>query len=45
MVEWYTRKGETHKAIKELVGNLENDKEYYVRKAVVWINRNFKKGR
>ncbi len=45
MVEWYTRKGETHKAIKELVRNLGNDKEYYVKKAVVWINRNFKKGR
>ena len=45
MVEWYTRKGEWHKAIKELVKNLESDKEYYVKKAVVWINRNFKKGK
>ncbi len=45
MVEWYTRKGEVHKEIKELVKNLENDKEYYVKKAVVWINRNFIKGR
>jgi 3-methyladenine DNA glycosylase AlkD len=45
MVEWYTRKGETHKEIKALVRNLENDKEYYVKKAVVWINRNFKKGK
>ena len=45
MVEWYTRKGETHKEIKELARNLENDKEYYVKKAVVWINRNFKKGK
>ena len=44
MVEWYTREGEAHKKIKELVENLENDKEYYVKKAVVWINRNFKKG-
>jgi len=45
MVEWYTRKGEAHKEIKELVNNLENDKEYYVKKAVVWINRNFRKGK
>src|SRR5436190_790542 len=45
MVEWYTRKGESHKEIKELVNNLENDKEYYVKKAVVWINRNFRKGK
>ena len=45
MVEWYTRKGETHKEIKMLVKNLENDKEYYVKKAVVWINRNSKKGK
>jgi len=45
MVEWYTRKGETHKEIKELVRNLENDKGYYVKKAVVWMKRNFKKGK
>lgn len=45
MVEWYTRKGESHKAIKELLKDLENDNEYYVRKAVVWINKNFKKGK
>jgi 3-methyladenine DNA glycosylase AlkD len=45
MVEWYTRKGEAQKEIKGLVKNLENDNEYYVKKAVVWINRNFKKGK
>jgi 3-methyladenine DNA glycosylase AlkD len=44
MVEWYTRKGKTPKEVKMLVKNLENDKEYYVKKAVVWINRNLKKG-
>ena len=43
MVEWYTRKGESHEDIKELLKNLENDKEYYVKKAVAWINRNFSK--
>ena len=42
MVEWYTRKGETHKEIEALVGSLENDNEYYVKKAVVWINRNLR---
>ena len=45
MVEWYTRHSETHNEIKTLVKNLENDDEYYVKKAVIWINRNFKKGR
>ena len=45
MVEWYTRDGTKHAEIKELVKNLEKDKEYYVKKAVVWINRNFKKGK
>jgi len=45
MVEWYTRKKEVHTEIKQLVKNLENDKEYYVKKAVVWINRNFEKGK
>lgn len=45
MVEWYTRHGENHKEIKVLVKNLGTDKEYYVKKAVVWINRNFKKGK
>jgi 3-methyladenine DNA glycosylase AlkD len=45
MVEWYTRNGEAHKEIKELVKNLEDDNEYYVQKAVTWIKRNFKKGK
>ena len=43
MVEWYTRKGDAHTAIKKLVKNLETDKEYYVKKAVPWLNRNFEK--
>jgi 3-methyladenine DNA glycosylase AlkD len=45
MLEWYTRDSSAHKEIKELVANLEGDKEYYVKKAIVWINRNFKKGK
>jgi 3-methyladenine DNA glycosylase AlkD len=43
MVEWYTRKEERHDEIMELVNALQNDDEYYVRKAVQWIRRNFKK--
>jgi len=45
MVEWYTRRDDTHEQIKELVQHLENDEEYYVKKAVAWIKRNFKKGK
>ena len=45
MVEWYTRNSNLHTEIKELVDRLENDKEYYVKKAVFWIKRNFKKGK
>jgi 3-methyladenine DNA glycosylase AlkD len=45
MVEWYTRKKEMHREIRELVKNLENDQEYYVKKAVTWIKKNFKKGK
>ena len=45
LVEWYTRDKNFHPAIKQLLKKVENDKEYYVKKAVVWINRNFRKGR
>jgi 3-methyladenine DNA glycosylase AlkD len=45
MVEWYTRNTQYHTEIKKLVKNLENDDEYYVKKAVVWINKNFQKGK
>lgn len=45
LVEWYTRIPSLHPEIKKLVKNLENDDEYYVKKAVVWINKNFKKGK
>jgi 3-methyladenine DNA glycosylase AlkD len=45
LVEWYTRMPELHTEIKKLIASLENDTEYYVRKAVVWINKNFDKGK
>jgi len=34
-----------HLEIKKLVKSLENDQEYYVKKAIVWINKNFDKGK
>jgi 3-methyladenine DNA glycosylase AlkD len=45
LVEWYTRVKELHPEIKQLVKALENDKEYYVKKAIVWISKNFEKGK
>jgi 3-methyladenine DNA glycosylase AlkD len=45
MVEWYTRDKNYYPEIKKLLKQLENDEEYYVKKAVAWINRNFKKGK
>lgn len=45
LVEWYTRDAACHAEIKKLVKPLEKDPEYYVHKAVVWINKNFEKGK
>ena len=45
LVEWYTRVKELHPEIKQLVKNLENDDEYYVKKAIVWIKKNIAKGK
>jgi 3-methyladenine DNA glycosylase AlkD len=45
MVEWYTRMKQYHPEIKKLVKELENDDEYYVKKAVIWIKKNFAKGK
>jgi 3-methyladenine DNA glycosylase AlkD len=45
LVEWYTRVKALHPEIKKLVKALENDEEYYVKKAIVWINKNFEKGK
>jgi 3-methyladenine DNA glycosylase AlkD len=44
LVEWYTRDLYMHPKINKLVKVLENDKEYYVKKAVHWIKRNMYKG-
>ena len=45
MVEWYTRHNIYHPAIRKLISNLQDDPEYYVKKAVQWIERNFDKQR
>lgn len=45
MLEWYTRKKEHLPRIKKLVTELEQDEEYYVKKAVVWLKKNFAKGK
>jgi 3-methyladenine DNA glycosylase AlkD len=45
LVEWYTRFKELRPEIKKLVSALEDDKEYYVKKALVWIKKNLEKGK
>ncbi len=45
LVEWYTRDKVFHPQINQLVKALEDDEEYYVKKAIVWIKKNFKKGK
>ncbi|WP_276502247.1 DNA alkylation repair protein [Terrimonas pollutisoli] len=45
LVEWYTRFKELHPEIDKLIVPLENDKEYYVKKAIVWIRKNLQKGK
>lgn len=45
LVEWYTRDKSLHPQIKKLIKGVENDEEYYVKKAAAWINKNFSKGK
>ena len=45
IIEVFTKDRSLHPEIKKRVKMLENDEEYYVKKAVVWIKRNFEKGR
>ncbi len=45
LVEYYTRDAALHNEINKLIKPLENDDEYYVKKAVVWIKKNFEKGK
>jgi 3-methyladenine DNA glycosylase AlkD len=45
IIEVFTKDKSLHQEIIRRVKMLEDDGEYYVKKAVVWIKRNFKKGR
>ena len=45
IIEVFTKDKSLHPEIMRRVKMLENDEEYYVKKAVVWIKRNFEKGR
>lgn len=45
IIEVFTKDKSLHPEIMKRVKALENDEEYYVRKAVDWIKRNFKKGK
>ncbi|MFT3682568.1 MAG: DNA alkylation repair protein [Ferruginibacter sp.] len=45
LVEYYTRDKVCLPQINKLVQALEDDQEYYIKKAVVWIKRNIAKGK
>jgi 3-methyladenine DNA glycosylase AlkD len=45
IIEVFTKDRSLHPEIMKRVKMLENDEEYYVKKGVVWIKRNFEKGR
>lgn len=45
LVEYYTRERSLLPEINKLIARLESDKEYYVKKAVVWIKKNIAKGK
>ena len=45
IIEVFTKDRSLHPEIIKRIKLLENDDEYYVKKAVVWIKRNFEKGR
>jgi 3-methyladenine DNA glycosylase AlkD len=45
LVEYYTRDAALHSEINKLIKPLEKDEEYYVKKAVLWIKKNFAKGK
>ena len=45
IIEVFTKDKSLHPEIMKRVKTLENDEEYYVKKAVDWIKRNLKKGK
>lgn len=45
LVEWHCREKEFKPAVKALLKKVEDDNEYYIKKAVVWINASLNKKR
>lgn len=45
IIEVFTKDKSLHPEIMKRVKMLENDEEYYVKKAAVWVKKNFEKGR
>jgi 3-methyladenine DNA glycosylase AlkD len=45
ILEVFTKDSSLHPEIMSRVSLLEKDEEYYVKKAVAWIKRNFEKRR
>lgn len=45
LVEYYTRDKTYYPQINVLIKIAENDKEYYVKKAIEWLKRNMQKGK
>ena len=45
LVEVYAKNNKFHSAINKLIKQLENDKEYYVKKAITWLNKSMSKHR
>lgn len=43
IIEYYTRYSEDHARIKKQIAKVKDDKEFYVKKAVKWLERNLKK--
>lgn len=43
LIEYFTRYPEDHEKIKKQIAKVKNDEEYYVKKAVSWLERNLKK--
>jgi len=43
LVEIYARDNRFHSTISKLMKQLENDKEYYVKKAIAWLNKSINK--
>ena len=45
IIEVFTKDASLQSEIMKRVKELENDEEYYVKKAVEWVKRNFRKGK